>query len=393
MKIALLWPNYWPYVRRGTERMVRDIAYHLISQGHSVDVITSTPGPSRVDMDGDVTLYRQSRLDHPLLRYATRAIGRLVYYFDLQGVRALPHLLKTHYDMAHSFAYIYWPDQALLRRRGTPTVFHVVTIPPHWGRTGEEAFVRKCIENNTPVRVFSKYCADFMTQAYGIPTHVVPPTVDEVFFQPLVAKNLDRPKILYTADLVEPVKGPHVLAKAFNEVHRLRPDAVLQLAGPIGFRPASVNELMSLIDPEARQSVELLGAGSLGNLPKLYAEAAVTVLPSLNEPFGMVMTESLASGTVTVGTRSGAIPEIISSPDVGLLFDRDPADNDLSARNLARALVDALDLAATPGASARCQQHARQWTWPALADAFEEMHRAAFRAMPGARGATLEMAG
>ncbi len=184
MKIALLWPNYWPYIRRGTERMVRDIAHYLAAQGHTVDIITSKPGPSRTDHEGPITIYRQSRIDHPLLRQYSLALHRQVYYFDLQGIRALPHLLKERYDLIHSFVFIYLPGQWLAKLlRGTPTVYHVVTIPPHWGRLGEDLMVRTSIRGDVPVRVFSKYCGRWIAEHYGVDAHVVAPTVDGAFFQ------------------------------------------------------------------------------------------------------------------------------------------------------------------------------------------------------------------
>ena len=379
MKIALLWPNYWPYIRRGTERMVRDIGYHLAEQGHSVHVITSKPGPSKIDHDGPLTIFKQSRMGHPLLAHYSQQMNRLVFYFDLQGIRALPHMLREEYDLIHSFMFVYYPAQkAAEKLRGTPTVYHIVTIPPHWGRRGEERLVRMSLDGNVPVRVFSKFCGDFMAAHYGVNAHVVPPTVDRVFFETRYKKDLSRPKILYTADLTEPAKGPHVLAMAFNEVHRKVPNAVLSLAGPIGRTPVAVHHLLRLLSAEARNAVEVLGPGAVDSLPRLYAEAAVSVLPSLHEPFGMVLTESLASGTVVVGSRSGAIPEIITRPDVGLLFQRHADDDMESARNLSAALLNALDLAADPGTSDRCRDHARNWTWDMQKEPFEALHRHSF---------------
>jgi phosphatidylinositol alpha-mannosyltransferase len=167
-----------------------------------------------------------------------------------------------------------------------------------------------------------------------------------------------------------------VLAAAFNHIHRARPEAVLQLAGPVGFNPAAIEPILGLIEPSARPSVELLGPGALGSLPKLYAAAAVTVLPSLGEPFGMVLTESLACGTPAVGTESGAIPEILTDPAVGALFARTD-DMEASGRNLAGAVLRALDLAADPATADRCRRHAQQWTWDAVGPRFERLHELA----------------
>src|SRR2546426_7045888 len=48
LRVALLNPCYWPEVRRGSERVVRELADGLIAHGHKPRLITSHPGlPSR----------------------------------------------------------------------------------------------------------------------------------------------------------------------------------------------------------------------------------------------------------------------------------------------------------------------------------------------------------
>jgi glycosyltransferase involved in cell wall biosynthesis len=134
-----------------------------------------------------------------------------------------------------------------------------------------------------------------------------------------------------------------------------------------------VKHILGIVEPAARKQVEMLGPGALHDIPRLYAEAAVTVLPSLDEPFGMVLTESLASGTVVVGTNSGAIPEIITDPTVGVLFER-TEDPVASGHRLADAILRALVLARAPRVQERCREHARQWSWEAVGPAFDHLH-------------------
>jgi glycosyltransferase involved in cell wall biosynthesis len=228
------------------------------------------------------------------------------------------------------------------------------------------------------VRVFSRFCAEQVTAHYPVRPHIVAPAVDLDAFHPQGCRDLARPKLLFTADLWQRAKGPQVMALAFNHIHRARPGAVLQFAGPVGPFSSEVADLLGLIDPAARSSVELLGAGSLARLPRLYAEAAVTVLPSLGEPFGMVLTESLASGTPVVGTRSGAIPEIVSDPAIGSLFERTDDDH-ISAGNLAQAVLRTLDLLEDPATSARCRAHAGRFGWDALGPRLDTLQEAALR--------------
>ena len=379
MKIALLWPYYWPYVRRGGERMVHDHAVYLASRGHTVHILASKPGPGSVERKGLITIYRFPEVDHPLLRFYADRLGRYYDPFDAHSFQVLPLLLRERYDLLHLFIYHHGPSVRLVERlRGMPWAYHILFIPPYAPRAGDQARLCHCLRDGVPVRVFSRYCAEHIRQEYGVPSVIIPPTVDTTLFHPLGPKDTTRPKILFTADLSEPRKGAEILVRAFNEVHRACPRAVLQLAGPIGFQPAGVKQLLGLVEPAARSSVEVLDAGALKDVPQLYRDAALTVLPSLDEAFGMVISESLASGTPVVGADSGALPELIDDPSVGSLFAR-TGDTEESAHNLAVAILHTLEVARDPAVTERCRQHAQRWTWSRVGPAFDAYQEAAQR--------------
>ncbi len=53
LRVALLAPAFFPEVRRGGERLVRELADELIARGHRPRLITSHAGrPSRTVEDG-----------------------------------------------------------------------------------------------------------------------------------------------------------------------------------------------------------------------------------------------------------------------------------------------------------------------------------------------------
>ena len=84
-----------------------------------------------------------------------------------------------------------------------------------------------------------------------------------------------------------------------------RLDRKLRIAG--AWRPS--------LDPRVRFLGEVGGADKRG----LMADARLLWMPALwDEPFGMTLVEAMGSGTPVLGTRRGALPEIIT-PEVGRL--------------------------------------------------------------------------
>ncbi|MCC7527695.1 MAG: glycosyltransferase family 4 protein [Candidatus Melainabacteria bacterium] len=68
--------------------------------------------------------------------------------------------------------------------------------------------------------------------------------------------------------------------------------------------------------------VEFAGEVSAQEKIKLYSEAVATLCPiSFDEPFGLVLAESLACGTPVMALRRGAVPEVVSDGETGIVGD------------------------------------------------------------------------
>jgi glycosyltransferase involved in cell wall biosynthesis len=146
---------------------------------------------------------------------------------------------------------------------------------------------------------------------------------------------------------------------AFELLRRDRPDAELMLIQPED--PALAQELQEI------PGVRLLPRGT--ETPRIIFQSSwISVLCSEREAFGLVLIESLACGTPVVGTRDGAIPEIIDRPEVGQLFDGDE-------RNLARALAETLELREDPNAAEACRSRASDFSIERSAAAHEGLFR------------------
>jgi glycosyltransferase involved in cell wall biosynthesis len=92
-----------------------------------------------------------------------------------------------------------------------------------------------------------------------------------------------------------------------------------------------------LVAPHLSSDIEYLGEVTHGEKVELLQDARVTLFPiEWEEPFGLVMIESMACGTPVIATRHGAVPEVIEHGRSGIVVD--------SYRDMAAAIDDAVQL-------------------------------------------------
>ncbi|MBI1850874.1 MAG: glycosyltransferase [Planctomycetes bacterium] len=115
-------------------------------------------------------------------------------------------------------------------------------------------------------------------------------------------------------------KGANVLLEAAARYERLLPDTVTLLAGEGEMR----DELRSNRDRLGLKNVHLLGHQTIEEVVRMYNAADLVVVPSLDEPFGLVALEALACGTPVVGTRAGGLVDFIDDSVGGLVPPNDP---------------------------------------------------------------------
>jgi glycosyltransferase involved in cell wall biosynthesis len=86
--------------------------------------------------------------------------------------------------------------------------------------------------------------------------------------------------------------------------------------------PKEERYFRELVQPHLVDRIEYLGEVSHGEKVELLQNARVTLFPiEWEEPFGLVMIESMACGTPVVATRHGAVPEVIDDGRSGMVVD------------------------------------------------------------------------
>ena len=95
----------------------------------------------------------------------------------------------------------------------------------------------------------------------------------------------------------------------------------LKIAGKMR-EPREREYFEEFVAPHLGDGVEYLGETSHGKKVALLQNARATLFPiEWEEPFGLVMIESMACGTPVVATRWGAVPEVIEPGRTGVIVD------------------------------------------------------------------------
>lgn len=119
-------------------------------------------------------------------------------------------------------------------------------------------------------------------------------------------------KILYAGTLA-PLKGVHLLIDAFCKTEG---GFELIIAG------AGEHSYEKELRKKADKRVKFVGAVSASEMPALYSDADLVVVPSMwQETYNFVVREALSSGALVIASNLGAMPEAIEVGKCGFLFD------------------------------------------------------------------------
>jgi len=189
--------------------------------------------------------------------------------------------------------------------------------------------------------------------------------VDVERFQPQEAKASRRrlglaeegPIAISVGSLIES-KGHHLLADAVAKLAPSFPKLRLYIIGEGVYR-SRLEELVR--EKHLQDRVFLLGNRPNEELNLWFSAADLSCLMSSREGWPNVISESLACGTPVLSTRVGGIPEILASPELGSMVERDIGS---IAKGLERALSrswNRLEIA----------RHSRSRSWDAVAEEVE----------------------
>ena len=357
MRIGLLHPTYWPEVRRGSERLVHDLAATLARRGHQVTVVTSHDEATTIATEEGFRVIRSHRPPEP-------RITRWYEFHVGNGLNVFRRIAGGGFDVVHAFFTVDAMAALAARRIGGPPVvfsFHGIPVRKYLvGRRYRLEWLSTIVREADALTVLSEAARDRFQRYLGGEPRVLPGGVILENFARTDAKRAAEPTLLCAASLTDPYKRGELILKGFERARQAHPDLRLVLV-------EGRDPFLGTVDLDLPEGVSTLSGDDNAVLAKAYGSAWATVIASIEEAFGLVVLESLAAGTPVVASRSGGLPELVSD-GVGRLFEPDDMDG------LLVAIDEALEMSDDSSAIAECRARAAEYDWDSVVESYEALY-------------------
>jgi len=337
-----------------------------------------------VDADLRVTLFARHTLDGlngAIEQAGTRwPTGRPVLRILWEQLR-LP-LAARGCDVLHAAAFV---SPLLQLRPAVVTVYDLsFALFPQYFRGPNQAYLRigtrRSARRAARVLTISEHTRHDLHRLYAVPLDridVAYPGVDAALTPPApedVAAFRHRRQLpdrfLLFLGTLEPRKNLVMLVQAFAQLKRERPDAMLVLAGGVGWL---ADDVFAEIDRSGvKDSVIVPGFVPAEEKALWYAAATAFVYPSIYEGFGLPPLEAMACGAPVIVSNAASLPEVAG--DAGLSV----GPNDVSGWSHAMRRLWS-DAALRDELRERGLKQAQRFTWTETARVTAAAYRAAAR--------------
>jgi glycosyltransferase involved in cell wall biosynthesis len=346
---------------------VKNLSRALTDLGHRVDVVSGPPDPG---LDADIPIHRLACLDlynpENLFRVPTlRELSDPVNFMEWVGVstmgfpepftfgiRAQRFLRRRlqRYDIVHdnqSLSYGIW---SIAKQIPTvATIHHPITVDrniavravrPFWKKLKHLRWfsfigMQKRVSRTLRRIITVSECAQKdIARDFKIPKkrfRVVPNGINTGLFYPIAHIPREPGRIIVTNSSDVPLKGLFYLLHAVAEIARTRDIRLVVVGTPK--KNGGITRLIRRLGIGER--ITFTGRISDDEFVRQYARAAMAVVSSVYEGFGLPAGEAMACGVPVISTTGGALPEVVG--DAGILV---PPRDHLA---LARAIGDLLD--------------------------------------------------
>jgi hypothetical protein len=289
-KIAILASNLYPIPPRATaaaELIVSEITEGLVQRGFHVTLYAAGDAKTRARL---VSMTKRASINDPKIGMANHKAYEFIQASNAfrDATRWGAKVLLSHVPMvsAHFAAFATFPTVALLHSPPTYTDSQVMVSAPS----------QKYISISNAQRKLAKGARFVTTIYHGVNTQ-------QLRFQP------EPGTYLAFLGRIRDYKG---VAEAIAVAQSLR--LPLKIAGPI----ADPTYFATYVKPALTKSIQYVGEITHAQKAAFLGGAMATLFPiGWEEPFGLVIPESLACGTPVIAFKRGSVPELLQDGKAG----------------------------------------------------------------------------
>jgi len=336
VKILLASDSFDPSVG-GVQRVAHDLAHGLSDRGHTVHVVAPWAPGTVLSEELDGLPVARIRLGRPSLRpravlgfarrvgSARRRVGRLA-----RELR--PDVVHLHF-LQSPLAYLL-PGAA--RRAGAALVGTVhgrdvgeMIERDVVGRAAVRRFLRRADAVTAPSEATLRVVRELAPDARAVFRTIYNALPRDVVARLRAPASGGEPGRVLAIGELHPKKGMDILIRAVSAV----PEAHLRV---LGEGPARADLEALIARHGVAERVELIGFADRQRLLQEIDAAAVQVVPSRKEPFGLVLLEGFAAGKAVIASRVDGVPEVVGDSGAAQLV---PPDDVEALSDALRALL------------------------------------------------------
>ena len=311
----LLWTSSFSPRVGGLENASKEYALHMKKQGWDVHIITnryprSLPGKECLD---GIKIFRYFFFHTPLNYIRNRRPDLFFAWLIMKPVtlfKLIVHFFRTRPDVVN----LHFPDQQLFECYLLKIMFRFKLIISLHGnevermgilkkRTLRYYFYEKLFYSAEYITGCSQYLLDEFQKIFPQIESGKYFTIHNGVGKLYLSQNIKENKYnhIFTAARFVPKKGLKLLFKAFQQ----NTDFALLIAGG--------NEIeLEKLELEMKNGISLVGELNPADMAKQLAASKITVIPSITEPYGIIVAEAICCGSPVVATNVGGIPEVIA---------------------------------------------------------------------------------
>ena len=331
----------------GASRCLERIFTRFAQEEHDVFVVLPENGPLAALLQGKGVRV----LFHPALAIVDRqqmrsvaGVLRFLVRWPISAIWLVWTILRLRIDLVHTNTAVMPSPAVAALMTGRPHVWHIREFFSEFGSLWKmyQVYMYLC---STTMIAMSKSLREQFSQRYqskviviydGLPADFTEQSDSSREVSLRRELGIDEPILIGVVGRIKWVrKGQEILVEAFARLQQYHETTRLIIIGSTA--KGNEEHLRRLVQLARDKGIasKVTFAGELEVSASVYAALDITVVPSVQaEPFGCVVSESMAAGTVVVGSNSAGIAEQIVHGESGMLF----------ASGDAQCLADCLDV-------------------------------------------------